>query len=524
MHVKGLVPTVEPLFPKQDQFNWFGELGAKLRQTATNQGSLITRVSSKFGEWCEDVEEQLFQEKLQYDPATAVRWNWNYRHFQAMQEILDKVTAGELRRVYFQIPIRHGKSEHNTIRYAAYRIERDPRTKVIVLSYNEDKALEFSRAIRDLVVKRGVKLSRRTADSDWVTEAGGGVKAYGAGTGVAGVNADIIIIDDPIGKREEAESETVRNSRWLWLTNDVLGRCEPHTAVLFTMSRWHEDDLAGRLRAQFSDLWHILDLPGRAEYKRDRKGNIIEYDFLGREEGDVLWPELRDEQWHDEQRRLMLEYGYASLIQGRPRPMEGGMFKWKWWKHLPELPSDIIYFVRYWDMAGTEDQGQDPDYTVGALLGRRMDGTTVICNVVRGQWSVAERDAVILQTARHDAARYYGRCWWWFETQTGIGGKESTNSLQAWVQAYGLPCSQEPAITKKETRATPLASAAESGNVYVLEDEHLPEDQQWVTTFKSEMNVVFGGKHDDQADAASGAFNKLSDPNLGFYGEFEHNV
>lgn len=426
--------------------------------------------------------------------AALPEHRWDYRHFVAMQSVLDRVTAGDLRRAYFQIPIRHGKTAHNTIGYGAYRLERDPSTKILIGSYNQKKANEFSRELKDLVSRRGVELSReRAAVEEWKTAAGGGVYVVGAGAGVAGVNADVILLDDPIGSRNEAESPAERDRVWDWITSDVLARCTPETAVLMTMSRWHVDDPAGRLLDRQRDRWHVLDLPARAE----------ENDPLGRTIGEPLWPELRGDAFLNEQRADLTEYGFASLLQGRPRPREGGMFKWAWWKLLEAVPA-VGLMVRYWDTAGTEAKGaSDPDYTVGALLCRMPDGRTAVVDVARFRHSVGQRDAEIARIAKDDAARFPGRVRWWMEREAGVGGKDRTDAVKRLVQNTGLAISDEPATGNKTLRAEPLASAVEAGNVLLC-----PGD--WRDTLRSEAADFPAGTHDDQVDAVAGAFNKLA--------------
>lgn len=421
---------------------------------------------------------------------------WTARHFVAMQRVLDRVTAGDDRRVYFQVPIRHGKTEHNTIGYAVYRLERDPTTRLLVGSYNEKRAQKFSREIRRLAGARGIPLStERNAAGEWETEAGGGVQAVGAGAGVAGVNADVILIDDPIGSRDDAESQAKRDQVWDWLTNDILARCEPQTAVVMTMSRWHSDDPAGRLKDQQGARWVMLDLPAEAEAD----------DPLGRAVGEPLWPELRGATWLQEKRDELGAYGFASLLQGRPRPREGGMFKWAWWQLLESIPA-IGPMVRYWDTAGTEAKGKgDPDYTVGALLCRMPDGRTAVVDVARFRYSVGQRDAEIARIARADVQQYRGRIHWWVEREAGVGGKDRTDALKRLVQNTGLPISDEPATGNKAFRAEPLASAVEAGNVLLCPGE-------WRDALRSEAADFPAGNHDDQVDAVAGAFNKLAVP------------
>lgn len=449
-------------------------------------GAVVEAAPLAFGEWMAEARPE---------------YRWDYAHFRAMQSVLDRVTAGALRRCYFQIPIRHGKSEHNTIGYAVYRLERDPRTRIIVGSYNQSQAQKFSREIRRLARARGVAMSvERDAAGEWETAAGGGVRAVGAGAGVASVNADLILIDDPIGSRAEAESAADREAVWDWLTSDILARAEPKTAVLFTMSRWHQDDPAGRLLERHPHVWHILDLPAEAE----------DADPLGRPLGAPLWPELRGADWLAEKRVELLEYGFASLLQGRPRPREGGMFKWEWWRMLDTLPATGRY-VRYWDMAGTrpKTKGADPDFTAGALLTRTAQGETVVAHVCRFRVEVAARDAAIVAQARADLATFGHRVVYWLERQAGIGGEDATAALVRQLQGLGLAVFTEHATGSKADRATPLAAAAMAGNVYLGPET---PDQPWRDAFRLEAADFPHGKHDDQIDAAAGAFAKVGQP------------
>ena len=420
---------------------------------------------------------------------------WTARHFVAMQARLDQVTDGAIRRLYFQVAIRHGKTEHNTIGYAACRLRADPKTRVLVCSYNQRRAEKFSREIRRLVKACGVLVSKdRDAAGEWETEAGGGVQAVGAGAGVASVNADLILIDDPIGSRDDAESLAKRDQVWDWLTNDILARCEPNTGVVMTMSRWHQDDPAGRLLDQQRQRWEIVDMPAEAE----------EDDVLGRVVGEPLWPEMRGADWLQEKREELGAYGFASLLQGRPRPREGGMFKWAWWQLLDEVPASGP-MVRYWDLAGTEPKGKghDPDYSAGVLACRMPDLRTAIVDVARARKSIAARDAWLEDICRADLARYGGRVTWWIETEAGIAGEDRTVALVRRLQSHGMAVSTEHPTGKKVFRAEPLASKAEAGNVVLCPGE-------WRDAFRAEAADFPNGKHDDQIDAAAGADAKLT--------------
>jgi predicted phage terminase large subunit-like protein len=425
-------------------------------------------------------------------------WDWSAPHFRAMQSVLDRVTAGELNRVIFQVPIRHGKTEHNTYGFAAYHFHRDAKFRGLLASYNQPQADKFSRQVRKLVKSLGVPLSKeRDAASEWETAEGGALRAVGAGAGVASVNADGIFIDDPLGSREDAEGKAKRDKVWDWITNDILGRAEPHTWVVLTMSRWHDDDPVGRLLDQQRDRWHLVDLPALAEPD----------DPLGRAEGEPLWPELRPGEWLDDKLVEMGAYGFASLLQGRPRPREGGRFQWAWWQLLEDTPV-VPRVIRYWDLAGTaEREGADPDFTAGTAAGRMADGRTCILHQAAFRRSVAERDAELERLARADVARWGREVEWWFEREAGIGGKERTGTLVRRIQGTGMKVSTEAATGSKELRAEPLQSAAEAGNVCLAPDDpHAP----WRDAFRLEASTFPGGRHDDRVDSAAGAYNKLA--------------
>jgi predicted phage terminase large subunit-like protein len=408
----------------------FGPRAAPIVTPHEKQPTFVAPPARRLGEWL-----------AKYRPE----FDWTAPHFRLMQSTLDEITFGELRRLIISISIRHGKTETITS-YAAERIQLDPKLQVL------------------------------------------------AGAGVASVNAGLILIDDPIGSRDEAESLAERDRVFDWITSDILARCVPTTAVIISHPRWHVDDPIGRLRDRQAGRWRVIDLPGRAEAN----------DPLGRSPGEPLWPQERGEEWLNNMRADLLEYGFASLVQGRPRPREGGMFKWTWWQLLPQVPLAGT-MVRYWDLAGTEAKGKghDPDYSAGALLCRMPDLRTAIVDVARFQKSIAARDAELEKICKSDLTSYRGRVSWWIETEAGIAGAERTSALVRRLQALGMTVHTEHPTGKKVHRAEPLASAAEAGNVVLCPGE-------WRDPFRSEAADFPNGKHDDQIDAAAGAFAKLS--------------
>jgi predicted phage terminase large subunit-like protein len=419
-------------------------------------------------------------------------YDWTAPHFGLLARKLDRITRRDMLRLIVQISVRHGKTE-TLIGYMAHRLHLDPKTRILLGTYNSTQAYKLSRQVRKLAGSLGVEVSKdRDAAGEWETEAGGGLRAVGAGSGVASVNADLIVIDDPIGSREEAESAAHRDRVWDWVTTDILARCEPQTGVVFSMPRWHHDDPSGRLQQRQADRWEIIDLPGVAE----------ENDQLGRKPGELLWPALRPQSWVDNMRIDLGSWGFASAVQCRPSPREGGMFRWGWLQeHMVDArPADVVHRVRYWDTAGTEGDG---DYTAGVLMSRTRSGLFYIEDVVRGQWAPGRRDMQIVATCRQDA-QLGGRYEVGLETDAGVGGQDRTRAIVS--QLAGLSVYSERPTGSKTLRADPVASQAQVGNIRVLRGH-------WNRDFLDELLQFPGSKHDDQVDAMSGAFARLtSDP------------
>lgn len=415
------------------------------------------------------------------------QWSWYWKHLKYIRRQVERVTSGATKRLMLFLPPRHGKSEMVTVRYPVWRILSDGQLKVIVGAYNQTLANKFSRKSRR-IAKQWMELSdERTAVEDWETTAGGGLRAVGVGGGITGQGGDLIIIDDPVKNREEANSETYRQKVWDWYTDDLYTRLEPGGAIILIMTRWHEDDLAGRiLDSDDGQSWEVVNLPAEAE----------EDDELGRDVGEALCPERFDLKDLARIKRV-LGNSYYALYQQRPVAPEGEMFKRAWFEIVDAAPFDAQR-IRYWDKAGTADGGA---YTAGVLLCYK-NGITYIEDVVRGQWASAEREQVIKQTAALDYQRYGNFApKIWFEQEPGSGGKES--AAATIVNLRGYSAFADRITGDKVTRAEPLTAQAMAGNVKMVKGD-------WNHTFINEITSFPQGRYKDQVDATSGGFNKLA--------------
>jgi predicted phage terminase large subunit-like protein len=278
----------------------------------------------------------------------------------------------------------------------------------------------------------------------------------------------------------------VRERVWDWYTTDIYTRLEPDGAIILIMTRWHEDDLAGRIKSSESGKdWEIIELPAEAE----------ENDPLGREVGEPLCPARFDKEALED-RKLVLGRDFYALYQQKPRPREGQMFKRHWFDVVEAVPFDVYKRIRYWDKAGTEDAGA---YTSGVRVSYRK-GLLYIEDVVRGRWEAAERNRVILQTAMKDHAEL-GPTDVWLEQEPGSSGKEVIQTLIKTL--LGFSAHAEKVTGDKVLRAEPFAAQAEAGNVKLVQGP-------WVNAYLDEIASFPGGRYKDQVDASSGAVNKLA--------------
>ncbi|HOO13212.1 MAG TPA: terminase family protein, partial [Bacillota bacterium] len=241
--------------------------------------------------------------------------------------------AGEILRLMIYLPPRHGKSMTVTETFPSYFIGRKPERRVIETSYGDSLAQRFGKFNRQKVQEYGqelfgISISKEKASmTDWdIAGHRGGMISAGIGAGITGQGADLLLIDDPIKNKEEAESETYRNKVWDEWQNTLRTRLHPGAAVIIILTRWHEDDLAGRLlNPEYGEVedWTILSLPAIAE----------ENDLLGRELGEPLWPEHGyDATWAEATKNAVGSMTWNALYQQRPAPAEGAMIKRHWWK------------------------------------------------------------------------------------------------------------------------------------------------------------------------------------------------
>lgn len=267
----------------------------------------------------------------QYAPQVEPRFEW-YRHIRILGEALERVVAGDLRRLIVTMPPRHGKSLLGSRILPAYFLRRHPDKWVGLNSYSADLARTFSRSARDHFAATGGEIRDDAgAVTHWETTAGGGMWAAGVGGPITGKGFDLGLIDDPIKNAEEANSEVIRAKQKDWYQSTFATREEPGGAVVVTMTRWDEDDLVGWLLAQEEEAdpgeaegWHVIHLPAVREDSailQWPEGITAVEDW--RQDGDALCPERYPREKLDRLRARVGEYYWLALYQGMPRSTVG---------------------------------------------------------------------------------------------------------------------------------------------------------------------------------------------------------
>lgn len=399
-------------------------------------------------------------------------------------------------------PPRHGKSELLSRLFAAYYLSLFPDQWVGINSYAADLAYTLSRSARENYLANGHTVKDDAAAvKHWETDEGGGLWAAGVGGPITGKGFHVGIIDDPIKNAEEAASETVNQGQQAWYSSTFYTREEPDAAIVIMMTRWNERDLCGWLLEQENEEepehWHVVSFEAIKEPDPPKIPESCTLEPDDRAVGEPLCPERYSLEKLRKIAKRIGAYFWNALYRQRPAPKEGGMFKLSALPIVKLAPAVGAKRVRYWDLGGSDST--KADYTVGVLMACTPEGFFDIEDVRRGQWSPKERNEQIRTTAAEDTEKYPDIVTW-VEKVPGLA-VEVINNLIKYLAGYHVRT--EMAKADKTTRADPLSSQCDAGNVRLLEGK-------WNAPFRNELTSFPHGANDDQVDGASGAFSKLA--------------
>lgn len=399
------------------------------------------------------------------------------RHHHRIAEKLEAVERGEIDRLMIFMPPRHGKSELASRKFPARYLGIHPHRQIIAASYNSDLATDFGRDVRNLVASAeygevfpDVNLRYDSKAADRMNTNHGGVYiAAGVGTATTGRGAHLGIIDDPFKDRQDADSEKQRELVWNWYRSTFFTRLMPGGAIVLIQTRWHEDDLAGRLLEQDGRIedggeWDVLELPAISK-------------------GEALWPEWYGVEALERIKRTIGPREWSALYMQSPQPDEGTYFQRHWLKSWSERPKNLrIYGTS--DYAVTDGAG---DFTVHRIWGVCPKGGLYRLDGWRGQTSAD----VWIESKLDLIAKWQPFAWF---GEGGVIQKAIEPMLLRRMRERDLRCRLEwlPSISDKPSRARGFQARAAMGEVWFEPEADL-----------GEFLVFPAGKRDDDVDTAS---------------------
>ena len=418
-------------------------------------------------------------------------------HHRLLIEKLQAVAEGRIDRLMVLMPPGSAKSTYASVLFPAWFLANNPKAALIAASHTAELAERFGRRVRNLIAEHsatlGIYLSAdNKAAGRWETHEGGEYFAAGILGPITGRRADLVLIDDPVKSRQDADSETVSERVWEWWRADLSTRLKPGARVVLIMTRWSEQDLGGRLEEDMASggrPWDVLRLPMEAEAD----------DPLGRVPGAPLWPDWFTPDMLAEAKRDARTW--SALYQQRPAPEDGDYFRREWVRPVPTMPPrESLRVYGGSDYAVTSDGG---DYTDHAVVGMDHDGRLWLLDLWRGQaasdvWVEAFCDLVLRWKP--------------------IGWAEEQGQIRAGVGPFLDRRSRERrafvARTQFPTRGDKSVRAQSIRGRMALDGLHVPAGATWRAEVEAELMAFPAGRHDDQVDAL-GLVGQLLDKMIG---------
>lgn len=475
------------------------------------------------------------EQAQELDPSYVIRPHIQYLSDRLAKAVRD-VERGKSRKLVVSMPPRSGKSLLISQYTPLWLLRRHPEWKHALTSYDGNLSADWSKQVRTLIEGNpdlGIELAEKSLGwSKWDTAEGGGIFTSSIGGGFTGRGARVLVIDDPVKDFVEAHSAKSRQRVWDWWVSVAQTRLEPPSLVLVVMTRWHEDDLVGRLlseeHAGDPREWEEIVLPAIAER---------EDDAIGREIGDPLLSPIVDEtrsealdRW-DDVRRSVGSYTFSGMYQQRPAPAQGAIFDSSWWKFWTRDPGKadpvdndsgdprVVYldpeelergqWLDSWDTS-FKSQESSGDYVVGQRW-VRVGGNRYLIAQQRGRWSFVKTIEKLRQWQKTTSPELspYGHLVHKRLIEEKANGAAIIDTLKDEIAGI-KPINP---TTSKEARARAITPEIESGNVYLPH----PTDpgNEWVQDLLSELRNFPHDVHDDQVDTLTQALSELRSPGRG---------
>lgn len=410
-------------------------------------------------------------------------------HLVRLASELEAIERGDLKRLIVTMPPRHGKSEMVSLRFPCWYLGRHPNDYIVQAGYAESIALTHSRRARDIFISSSVRslfpdihhrpetagqeqiVAERQSAHEWGTTQGGSYYAVGIGGGLTGRGFNIGIIDDPVKDAEEAESAVYRERVWEWYQKVFRTRAHPNAAIIVVMTRWHQDDLVGKLLKQAkeapqADQWTVLHLPAITDNK-------------------ALWTERYPLEELYKLRSSIGSRAFESLYQGNPTIAEGQIIKREWWQYYSTKPN-FNRIIHSWDTAFKDKTKSD--YSVCSVWGETDNGYYLL-DVWRNKVEFPELKRVAISLYERDKPSVV-------LVEDKASGQSLIQELQRNTRIPVLPFKID---SDKVARAYSITPLIEAGKVM------LPESANWLFDYVEELSGFPNYTHDDQVDSTTQA-------------------
>lgn len=371
----------------------------------------------------------------------------------------------------------------------SWLLGRNPEARIIEISYSEDFAQTFGRRNLQKIKEYGgeifgIKIGTPANATEFELEGHmGGMISRGLLSGVTGKQCHYMIIDDPVKNRQEADSEAYRNRVYDEWLSSFKSRFAASAKVILIMTRWHEDDLAGRLIESEENV-KVVNIPLEAE----------EDDILGRKIGDALCPEIgKDNNWLSDFKKSYTSVNgtmaWNALFQGRPTGLEGNLIRREWWQYYEYLPH-----IEKWAMSvdAAFKDGDDNDFVAIQVWGK-TNADMYLIDAIKKHLDMPSTMREIRRLRG-----MYPQC-----KTTYIEDKANGSAIIKMLRSEMTGIIAVNPDGGKVARVNAIIGAIESGNCY------LPKNKPFVGDFVDECAAFPNGKHDDAVDAMSQLLNKF---------------
>ena len=415
------------------------------------------------------------------------------KHHQLIASYLEAFEQGKITRMIINLPPRHTKTMLAAENFIAWYMGRNPTHQIIYTTYSHERAGDTGLVIKRLVdsdnhlhVFPECQLSLDSKSRNKLTTTkGGNLFSVGVGGALTGRGAHVLLLDDVIKSREDAESEVSRRKINEWFRGTAMTRLMPKGKILILCTRWHADDLAGYLIREYGKDWTVIAIPAICEDP--------DTDLLQRKEGEALWPEWMDIEALEERKKAIGAREFNAQYQQQPFGASGAIVNVEWFKRYKRLPQEIDFIFQSWDTSYKATQLHDPSVctTWGVT---KTDIYLIHVWRQRAEYPVIKREAVSLYDD--------------YNPRTVLIENKGSGAalIQDLQHETPIPIKEITPTIDKASRMAGCSGLIESGRVWI------PEEAPWLHDYLTEMAQFPVGKFDDQVDSTSQALDFFKKP------------